>query len=104
MRFSKDRLRSQYLPDNAICFYIRVTVDGQLASNAFACRWTVNNKTVCWVTQLVVDRDYQERGLAKNLLNQLKQNDIDIYSLISSYPAACLVAAKAFGSKHTKAL
>lgn len=104
MRLSKDRLRSQYLPDNATCFYVRVTVDGQLAGNAFACRWTVNDKTVCWVTQLVVDRNYRERGLAKGLLNQLKQNDVDIYGLMSSHPAACLAAAKAFGGKHTKAL
>jgi GNAT superfamily N-acetyltransferase len=104
VRLSKDRLRSQYLPDNATCFYVRVTVDGQLAGNAFACRWTVSDKTVCWVTQLVVDRDYRERGLAKGLLNQLKQNDVDIYGLMSSHPAACLAAAKAFGGKHTEAL
>jgi len=97
VRLSKDRLRSQCLPDNATCFYVRVTVDGQLAGNAFACRWTVNDKTVCWVTQLVVDRNYRERGLAKGLLNQLKQNDVDLYGLMSSHPAACLASAKAFG-------
>jgi len=38
VRMSKDRLRSQYLPDNATCFYVRVTINGELASNAFACR------------------------------------------------------------------
>lgn len=96
VRLSKDRLRSQYLLDNAMCFYVRVTVNGQLAGNAFACRWTVNNKSVLWVTQLVVSRDYRERGLAKGLLNQLKQNDVDIYGLMSSHPAACLAAAKSF--------
>jgi hypothetical protein len=53
---------------------------------------------------LVVDRNYRERGLAKGLLNQLKQNDVDIYGLMSSHPAACLAAAKAFRGKHTKAL
>jgi hypothetical protein len=75
-------------------------VDGQLAGNVFACCWTVNNKTVLWVTQLVVDRRYRERGFAKGLLNQLKQNDIDIYGLMSSHPAACLAGAKAFGGKY----
>ncbi|TAQ84988.1 hypothetical protein B7494_g6696 [Chlorociboria aeruginascens] len=97
VRLSKERLRSQCLPDNEICSYVRVTVDDQLAGNAFACHWTANNKSVCWVTQLVVDRNYRERGLAKGLLNQLKRNDIDIYGLMSSHPAACLASAKAFG-------
>ena len=101
MRMSKDRLRSQCLPDDATCFYVRVTVDGQLAGNAFACRWTVNDKNVCWVTQLVVDRNYRERGLATCLLNLLRQNDIDMYGIMSSHPAACIAAAKAFGGKYS---
>ena len=33
------------------------------------------------------------------LLNQLRHDDDDIYGLMSSHPAACLAAAKAFGSK-----
>jgi hypothetical protein len=32
-------------------------------------------------------------------LNQLRQDDDAIYGLMSSHPAACLAAAKAFGSK-----
>lgn len=103
MRLSKDRLRSQCLPDNATCVYVRVTVDGQLAGHVFACRWTVNDTTVWWVTQLVVDRNYRERGLATGLLNLLKQDDADLYGIMSSHPAACLAAAKAFGGKHTEA-
>ena len=104
VRLSKDRLRTQYLFDNVDCFYVRVTVDNHLAGNAFACRWTVNNKRVCWVTQLVVDRNYRERGLAKALLNQLRYDDSDINGIMSSHPAACLAAAKAFGGKHTELL
>ncbi|CZR67903.1 uncharacterized protein PAC_17802 [Phialocephala subalpina] len=53
--------------------------------------------TVLLVTLLVVDRDYRERGLAKGLLNQLKKDGVDLYGLMSSHPAACLAAAKAFG-------
>jgi len=34
------------------------------------------------------------------LLSQFKQDDVDIYGLMSSYPASCMAAAKAFGSKH----
>ncbi len=99
VKLSKNRLRAQYLPDNASCSYVRVTVEDRLAGNAFACRWSYHNKTVCWVTQLVVHSDFRERGLAAGLLNQLRQDDDAIYGLMSSHPAACLAAAKAFGSK-----
>ena len=75
-------------------------MDGSLAGNAFACRWVYDNKSVCWVTQLVVHQDYRERGLAMGLLNQLRHYDDDVYGLMSSHPAACLAAAKAFGSKR----
>ena len=102
VRLSTERLRAQCLFDNVKCSYVRVTVNGHLAGNAFACRWTVNNRQVCWVTQLVVDRNYRERGLAKTLLNLLKHDDNDMYGVMSSHPAACLAAAKAFGGKHAE--
>lgn len=102
VRLSKSRLRAQYLPENATCSYVRVTVDDRLAGNVFACRWSYKDKTVCWVTQLVVHGDFRERGLAFGLLNQLRQDNDAIYGIMSSHPAACLAAAKAFGSKeHT---
>ncbi|KAK9482252.1 hypothetical protein V1527DRAFT_455218 [Lipomyces starkeyi] len=98
VRLSKDRLRGQCLPEGAACSYVRVTVDGHLAGNAFACRWISNGKTVCWITQLVVHHDFRERGLASGLLNQLREDDDDIYGLMSSHPAACMAAAKVFGN------
>ncbi|KAI6709440.1 hypothetical protein JHW43_008018 [Diplocarpon mali] len=98
VRISCGRLRAQYLPDNATCFCVKVTIDGHLAGHAFACRWTANDQNVCWVTQLVVDRRYRERGLAQGLLNQLRQKDMDMSGIMSSHPAACLAAAKTFGS------
>ena len=99
VRLSKSRLQTQYLPDNVTCSYVRVTIEDRLAGNAFACRWRYKDKTVCWVTQLVVHSNFRERGLAASLLNQLRQDDDAIYGLMSSHPAACLAAAKAFGSK-----
>jgi hypothetical protein len=101
VKLSKSRLRAQYLPDHATSSYVRVTVEDRLAGNAFACRWSYKNTNVCWVTQLVVHSDFRERGLAAGLLNQLRQDDDGIYGLMSSHPAACLAAAKAFGSKRT---
>jgi hypothetical protein len=99
VKLRKDRLQAQYLPENVNCSYAKVTIDDRLAGNVFACRWKVDDKTVCWVTQLVVHADYRERGLAVSLLNFLRQDDDDIYGIMSSHPAACLAAAKAFGSK-----
>lgn len=88
------------MPDRSNCSYVRVAMDGSLAANAFACRWPYNGKTVCWVTQLVVHQKYRERGLATGLLRLLGNHDDDIYGIMSSHPAACLAASKAFASKR----
>ncbi|KAL8869425.1 MAG: hypothetical protein Q9174_004279, partial [Haloplaca sp. 1 TL-2023] len=97
VRMTKDRLRTQCLPRGADCMYAKVTVDGHLAGNVFACRWTYNEQTVCWITQLVVDRNYRQRGLAMGLLSQVKRNTDKVYGIASSHPAACLAAGKALG-------
>lgn len=51
------------------------------------------------MTQLVVHRDYRERGLASGLLRSLRLDaDDDMYGIMSSHPAACMTAASAFGA------
>lgn len=100
VKLSRDRLRSQCLPDNVSCSYVRVTIEDRLAGNAFACRWKYNGKIVCWATQLVVHSDFRRRGIAAGLLAELRQDDDTVYGLMSSHPAACLAAAKAFGSSE----
>ncbi|KAI9812988.1 MAG: hypothetical protein M1832_006425 [Thelocarpon impressellum] len=97
VKMSKDRLRAQCLPPCADCSYVSVHVNGCLARNAFACRWKYLDRVVCWVTQLVVDRDYRQRGLATGLLDSLKQDGDEIYGIVTSHAAACLAAAKAYG-------
>ena len=81
VRLSKEKLRAEYLPDGtgngSTCSYVRVVVNGRLAGHVFACRWKYNNKTICWVTQLVVHHDYRERGLATGLLNLLRNSSSD---------------------------
>ena len=102
MELSARRLRQQYLPNataTVASYYTMVTVDGNLAGNAFACRWKWNGKTVCWVTQLVVHKDCRDNGLASGLLRTLREPTDDIYGIMSSHPTACLAAAKSFGSK-----
>ncbi|PGH19230.1 tartrate dehydrogenase [Polytolypa hystricis UAMH7299] len=98
VRLSGGRLREQYLPDPSACSYARVTVDGTLAGNAFTCRWKLDGRNICWVTQLVVDRDYREHGLATTLLSWLQNGMDDIYGIMSSHPAACLASATSFGA------
>lgn len=92
------RLKEQHMPSAAVTFYASVTIDGKLVGNAFACRWEFNGKSVCWITQLVVDRDYRERGVASGLLRSLRTGREEIYGIVSSNPAACLAAARGFGS------
>ena len=49
------------------------------------------------MTQMVVHRDYRERGLASCLLRSLRLDaDDDVYGIMSSHPAACMTAASAF--------
>ncbi|KAB5513552.1 hypothetical protein GE09DRAFT_904376, partial [Coniochaeta sp. 2T2.1] len=102
VRLSGPRLREQWLPKSAMNLYTKVTVGGQLAGNVFCSRWVVDGKTICWVTQLVVSRNYRERGLASGLLTSLRREGDDIYGIISSHPAACLAATKSFGTNIEK--
>ena len=99
MKLGVRRVREQYLPNAAATSYTRVIVDGHLAGQAFACRWGYEDMSVCWITQLVVDSAYRERGLATGLLRSLRGDADEIYGIMSSQPAACLAAARAFGSK-----
>ncbi|QSS61132.1 hypothetical protein I7I51_03304 [Histoplasma capsulatum] len=75
---SARRLREQYLPDPATTSYVRMAVDGNLAGNAFACRWKHGEKNICWVTQLVVDRRFPAssygRGIEKAPLGLVEAN------------------------------
>ncbi|KAJ5130931.1 Acyl-CoA N-acyltransferase [Penicillium bovifimosum] len=83
---SPARMRDQLLPSTAKTSYARVVVDGTLAGHAFACRWNHKDLT----------KNFRHLGLATTLLNALRCSTDDIYGIMSSHPAACLAAAKAF--------
>ena len=97
---SKQRLKKDYLLEG-ISSYVSFRVGGKLVGNAFACRWTAEGKTICWVTQLVVHLDYRERGVASGLLGAIKDDGDDAYGIMGSHPAACLAAIKALGRKYS---
>ncbi|KAM7190662.1 acyl-CoA N-acyltransferase [Rhypophila sp. PSN 637] len=96
VKMSMSRLRALYLPAGGRCSYVRVHVDGVLAGNAFACRWDYQDRQVCWITQLVVHHDYRGRRLATRLLEKARDVDDEIFGIMSSHPAACIAACKAF--------
>lgn len=98
VKMSTQRLKDEYLPEGVVSSYTRVLVNGYLAGNAFVCRWRCNDQRICWITQLVVHKDYRERGLARGLLTSLKQDTDNIFGVISSHPAACLATARSYGS------
>ena len=98
VRLTEARLRARYLPEGSNIMYVSVTANGSHVGHAFACRWQYQGRQVCWVTLLVVHRDYSERGLARSLMRFLRDPADAIIGIMSSHPYACAAAAKAFGS------
>ncbi|KAH6631281.1 hypothetical protein F5144DRAFT_547417 [Chaetomium tenue] len=95
VKLNVSRLRSQHLPPGARCSYVSVHVDEALAGNVFACRWEYQGRQVCWITQLVVHREYRGRRLATRLIEKLRDIDDEIFGIMSSHPAACIAGSKA---------
>ncbi|KAF8420715.1 hypothetical protein EV426DRAFT_611905 [Tirmania nivea] len=91
-------LKSRYLPAGSRSTYVRVTVDGKLAGHVICSRWSYKNQNICWITQLVVSREFRERKLAYGLLDMLKSDEDDIYGVASSHAAACITLANVFGN------
>lgn len=97
---SARRLREEYLPDGARSSYVCIHVDDNLRGHAFASRWTYRGRQVCWVTQLVVYRDFRQRRLATHLLGKLRKRDDEIFGIMSSHPAALMAISKACGCEY----
>ena len=103
VKLNARRLRLQCLPEGANTAYTRVVIDGISAGNALVCRCKHpdDGRGVCWVTQLVVHKDYRGRGLAGMLLRALRAADDKIIGIMSSHPLALIAAARSIGSKCT---
>lgn len=52
---------------------------------------------VCWITQMVVHRNFRGFGIATRLLNKLKTGSDALFGIIASHPAA-LVALSTVAS------
>lgn len=99
IRMSASTLRAQVFPIHLAekCTYVRAFVDGELAGNVFACEWQYEDHPVLWITQLVVHSRFRSRGIAKTMLNKLKQTRIWGYGIASSHAHAIMAASSALG-------
>ena len=97
VRLSKEKFRADYFPTGVHCTYVHIIMNKELAGQVCACRWVYDGKQICWVTQLVVHSQFREKKLATRLLEELREERDDVYGIMSSHPAACLAATKAFG-------
>jgi hypothetical protein len=70
-----------------------------LVGHVLACRWTHEDKKVCWIVPLVVHRDFRRRGLATELLHRLRDETSQeiVYCVLSSHPATIGAVLRAFG-------
>lgn len=96
---SPQRLRSQVLFDSN-CGVTIAQLDDILVGHAFYSKFVDNILgKVCWITQLVVDSNIRNRGVAKNLLNISFDPDCRICGLVTSHPFAIRSLEKATGFK-----
>lgn len=78
--------------------YISATLDdGYVIGHVFAVHWLYRGRKVCWITQLVVHRDYRNRGIAISMLRELRGEDVWVHGVASSQPFACMALARACG-------
>ena len=101
VKMGASRLKAMLLPTSnaAEHFYVRALTGDKLAGNVFACRWKHEGRQICWITQLVVDKDFRGKGIATKLLQKLQEGHAEDrgFGLLSSHPAAVRAALRAFG-------
>lgn len=99
---------------------VRSLMDGEIIGHATACYWKFVVEElgiaidICWVTQLVVKKDWRGRGIAKQMLGKLNKEPEEghrygrpgrtYYGILSSSPFAIMAAWRAFGQADSKFL
>lgn len=94
---SASRLGEQYLPENSRSTFAQLKIDGILVGHAFASHWNCGDYQVCWVTQLVVHRQYRRDRVATMLLIGIHHETDNVFGIMSSHPGACKALARACG-------
>ncbi|KAI9819308.1 MAG: hypothetical protein M1827_007465 [Pycnora praestabilis] len=93
---SPRKLEEQVLPSGANNIYIRVLIDNDLAGNVFGTRWVYEGRGMVWITQLCVSYRYRNQGIAKRLLETLREKECG-FGILSSHPFAILAVLRVFG-------
>lgn len=57
-------LRKQILPEKGHNSLVRALVGSEVVGHAFTTRWTYEDRSVCWVTQLVVKGEWRRKNIA----------------------------------------
>ena len=98
IQMSPTNLVRQILPLNGENKYVRVTRDGELVGNVFGTRWIFRGKMIMWVTQLCVKSGYRCQGIAKTMLEALREHHCVAIGVLSSHAHAILAVAHVYGS------
>lgn len=139
IRMSASKLKDQIFPELFLgkerrneYRLVRFLVDGVTVGHAAACYydWVISDeplvdhtrrevlvgkirvsRDVCWVTQLVVKKEWRGKGIAKQLLVRLNKEleeghrygrrDRTCYGILSSSPFAIMAAWRAFGQANS---
>jgi GNAT superfamily N-acetyltransferase len=110
VKMSLGKLREQVLPPfkspNCKHIYVRGLLPSTPSAyhppfsvgHVFATRFLHNNRPVLWITQLVVHSAHRNQGIAKALLEALREENAQMVGVLSSNPYAIAAVLRAFGS------
>lgn len=71
-------------------------IDGKFIGNVFGTRWVYEGRPMLWITQFCVSSSFRNQGIAKELLEALRENEHG-FGILSSYPFAILAVLRVFG-------
>ena len=109
VKMSPRKLRQMLLPEGprAVHCLVRASANDEVIGHVFATRWIFENRglqeeggQVCWITQLVVRKDYRRQRIATDMLRKLRESGGRkdwACGILSSHPAAIMAALRAFG-------
>ena len=97
VKMSPKVLQEQCVPTGAHTIYIRMLVNDVLVGHVFATRWTHGEEQMCWITQLCVSSTHRNQGVAKRLLQEVRQSwPGATYGILSSHPFAISAFLRVF--------
>ncbi|KAK0104830.1 hypothetical protein ONS95_005097 [Cadophora gregata] len=98
VKISPKLLYTKILPGDRDNSYLSMRRGTELLGILFATRWMYQGKTILWVTQLCVHREHRNEGIAKRLLNTVKNDKDYAVGILSSHPFSISAVARTFGN------